>query len=52
MDADRPYMVRGRDRANQDRPVVIQMTRDEMITARDDFTRLIDSPPDWIPRSL
>jgi hypothetical protein len=41
------YMIRARDRRDADRAVVIHMTYEQMVDARDRLTALIDNPPEW-----
>jgi hypothetical protein len=41
------FMLRARDRRDADRAVVIHMTYEQMVDARDRLTALIDNPPAW-----
>lgn len=41
------FTVRARDRRDSDRAVVIHMTYEQMIDARDRLTALIENPPAW-----
>jgi hypothetical protein len=46
-DARGEYAIRGRDHAQPNRPVVIHMTYEQMVDAREALTVLIDNPPAW-----